>query len=265
MRASSYICSRKQIHKNASTSPEHWTWPGKCGTKISGRACPQLAPPHRADGCTACKPHLSCYVRRARRRGWRPRTFITTFKTWLCMCVLYILHVHAAYKKSPHTRAGKHKLRRTPLQCVLLCFIKPILGNRYVRSRGFIMSEPKTNYFQSYFSRHNQHFSPLFICLCPLMLFEFACDFCIRMMCLGEVTTAQTGTAEHSSSLWTEWLVSIVPPSPFFTLNGTVTPATFRKAFQPITEMRMKWRVLELYLRRDFEHNVTSSLPTPLF
>jgi len=27
--------------------------------------------------------------------------------------------------------------------CVLLCFIKPILGNRYVRSRGFIVSEPR--------------------------------------------------------------------------------------------------------------------------
>jgi len=26
---------------------------------------------------------------------------------------------------------------------VLLCFTKPILGNRYVRSRGFIMSEPR--------------------------------------------------------------------------------------------------------------------------
>ena len=25
--------------------------------------------------------------------------------------------------------------------CVLLCFIKPILGNHYVRSRGFIVSE----------------------------------------------------------------------------------------------------------------------------
>jgi len=26
--------------------------------------------------------------------------------------------------------------------CVLICFIKPILGNRCVRSRGFIVSEP---------------------------------------------------------------------------------------------------------------------------
>jgi len=26
--------------------------------------------------------------------------------------------------------------------CVLLCFIKPILGNHYIRSWGFIMSEP---------------------------------------------------------------------------------------------------------------------------
>jgi len=27
--------------------------------------------------------------------------------------------------------------------CVLLCFINPILGNRFVRSRGFIVSEPR--------------------------------------------------------------------------------------------------------------------------
>jgi len=62
------------------------------------------------------------------------------------------------------------------------------------------VSEPKANYFHSYFSGYNQHLSPLFICLCPLMLFEFACNFWIRMVCLGKVTTAQTGTAEQSSS-----------------------------------------------------------------
>jgi len=28
-------------------------------------------------------------------------------------------------------------------ECVLLCFIKLILGNRYVGSRGFIVSEPR--------------------------------------------------------------------------------------------------------------------------
>ena len=32
---------------------------GKCDTKILGSACPQLTPPRRADGCTACKAHLS--------------------------------------------------------------------------------------------------------------------------------------------------------------------------------------------------------------
>jgi len=35
------------------------------------------------------------------------------------------------------------------VQCVLLCFIKPILGNRYVRSQGFIMSEPRETHPQS--------------------------------------------------------------------------------------------------------------------
>jgi len=32
---------------------------------------------------------------------------------------------------------------------VLLCFIKPILGNRYVRSRGFIVSEPRETHPRS--------------------------------------------------------------------------------------------------------------------
>ena len=33
--------------------------------------------------------------------------------------------------------------------CVFLCFIKPILGNRYVRSRGFIVSEPRETHPRS--------------------------------------------------------------------------------------------------------------------
>jgi len=33
--------------------------------------------------------------------------------------------------------------------CVLLCFIQPILGNRYVRSRGFIVSEPRETHPRS--------------------------------------------------------------------------------------------------------------------
>ena len=33
--------------------------------------------------------------------------------------------------------------------CVLLCFIKPILGNRYVRSRGFIVSKPRETHPRS--------------------------------------------------------------------------------------------------------------------
>jgi len=33
--------------------------------------------------------------------------------------------------------------------CVLLCFIKPILRNRYVRSRGFIVSEPRETHPRS--------------------------------------------------------------------------------------------------------------------
>ena len=34
-------------------------------------------------------------------------------------------------------------------QCVLLCFIKTILGNRYVRSQGFIVSEPRETHPRS--------------------------------------------------------------------------------------------------------------------
>jgi len=33
--------------------------------------------------------------------------------------------------------------------CALLCFIKPILGNHYVRSRGFIVSEPRETHPRS--------------------------------------------------------------------------------------------------------------------
>jgi len=33
--------------------------------------------------------------------------------------------------------------------CVLLCFIQPVLGNRYVRSRGFIMCEPREKHPRS--------------------------------------------------------------------------------------------------------------------
>ena len=33
--------------------------------------------------------------------------------------------------------------------CVLLCFIKAILGNRYVRSRGFIVGEPRKTHPRS--------------------------------------------------------------------------------------------------------------------
>ena len=34
-------------------------------------------------------------------------------------------------------------------QCVLLCFMKLILGNRYVRSRGFIVSKPRETHTRS--------------------------------------------------------------------------------------------------------------------
>jgi len=40
-------------------------------------------------------------------------------------------------------RALKYVLALRTHVCELLCFIKPILGNRYVWSRGFIVSEPR--------------------------------------------------------------------------------------------------------------------------
>ena len=33
--------------------------------------------------------------------------------------------------------------------CVLLCFIKPVLGNHYVRCQGFIVSEPRETHQRS--------------------------------------------------------------------------------------------------------------------
>ena len=43
----------------------------------------------------------------------------------------------------------QHGHYSAPGLCVLLCFIKPILGNRYVRSRGFIVSEPRETHPRS--------------------------------------------------------------------------------------------------------------------
>ena len=37
----------------------------------------------------------------------------------------------------------------TQVVCASLCFIKPILGNHYVRSRGFIVSEPRETHPRS--------------------------------------------------------------------------------------------------------------------
>ena len=47
---------------------------------------------------------------------------------------------------STDRRLSQSAFRRS---CVLLCFIKPILGNRYVRSRGLIVSEPRETHPRS--------------------------------------------------------------------------------------------------------------------
>jgi len=48
-----------------------------------------------------------------------------------------------------HTLSLSPSLSLTHTRGVLLCFIKPILGNRYVRSRGFIVSEPRETHPRS--------------------------------------------------------------------------------------------------------------------
>jgi len=47
------------------------------------------------------------------------------------------------YNRSGRIYGLDHQSQEEQLTCVLLCFIKPILENRYVRSRGFIVSEPR--------------------------------------------------------------------------------------------------------------------------
>ena len=59
----------------------------------------------------------------------------------VCVCVL-LCFVDPILGKS---RSQCHSLN----QCVLLCFIKPILGNRYLRSRGCIVSKPRETHPRS--------------------------------------------------------------------------------------------------------------------
>ena len=51
--------------------------------------------------------------------------------------------------ESARSKDGNVALQREDRVCVLLCFIKPILGNHYVWSRGFIVSEPMETYPRS--------------------------------------------------------------------------------------------------------------------
>ena len=55
--------------------------------------------------------------------------------------------------------------------CVLLCFIKPILGNRYARSRGYMVSEPRETHPRS--ECHRQELRVFEI------LIEVACIHCL--------------------------------------------------------------------------------------
>jgi len=49
-----------------------------------------------------------------------------------------------------HKRFITHKqLHHSVSECVLLCFIRPILGNCYVQSQGFIVSEPRETHSRS--------------------------------------------------------------------------------------------------------------------
>jgi hypothetical protein len=56
---------------------------------------------------------------------------------------------------------------------VLLCFIKPILGNCYVRSRGFIVSEPRETHPQSEIVSHKCCLSTNKCCLVHLLGWVF--------------------------------------------------------------------------------------------
>jgi len=101
---------------------------------------------------------------------------------FVCVCSISSCTLACTYTRSLHTRSRKHTLRRTlKANCVYLLF--------------FSLSA----------SLYSFHLS-----LSP-RVFEFVCDFWMRMLCLGEVTTLQSGTTEQSGSLWTKCLVLIVP------------------------------------------------------
>jgi len=56
-------------------------------------------------------------------------------------------HTHSLFLSFSRTHTHTHT--HTYILCALLCFIKTILGNRYVRSRGFIVSEPRETHPRS--------------------------------------------------------------------------------------------------------------------
>jgi len=75
----------------------------------------------------------------------------------VCVCCFALLHRYweIIYGAGVSSKAGK-ELAPTkwiadvpPRECVLLWFIKPIFGNHYVRSWGFILSEPRETHPRS--------------------------------------------------------------------------------------------------------------------
>jgi len=91
---------------------------------------------------------------------------------FVCVCSISSCTLACTYTKNLHTRAREHKLRRTL----------------------------KANYFYPFFFSLSASFYSFHLSLSP-RVFEFVCDSWMRMLCLGEVTTLQPGTAEQSGSL----------------------------------------------------------------
>jgi len=66
-----------------------------------------------------------------------------------CVCVCACVGVHVRVYARTHACTHALSLHQACMTCVLLCFIKPILRNCYVRSRGFIVSEPRETHPRS--------------------------------------------------------------------------------------------------------------------
>jgi len=140
--------ARVRAHRgHAVEAPGNGTWPG----------APPFSAPLAADRVCSCHRRKTTPVKSG--RGWPARPHPNEQPKVLRQCYV-ALREASAHVSAGHASALGHSWRRPFLLrilgvegfmvvCVLLCFIKPMLGIRYVRSRGFVVSEPRETHPRS--------------------------------------------------------------------------------------------------------------------